>query len=113
MTTLDRVKKISKNRGWSLQKVAEKAGIGKNSIYRWSTKKPTTNSLQKVADVLDVSIDYLLGDTDRPEKNTGTAPKKIDLKDSLKNGEVIMAWGGKPIPPEELEMIRRILDGGK
>lgn len=37
MTTIERIKKISKERGWSLQKVAKKAGIGINSIYRWNT----------------------------------------------------------------------------
>lgn len=31
----------------------------------------------------------------------------------MKDEDTIMSWQGKPIPPEELEMIRRILDGGK
>ena len=67
MTTIDRIKKISKEKGWSLQKVAEKAGIGINSIYRWNTKTPSTSSLQAVAKVLDVSVDYLLGKEDSSE----------------------------------------------
>ena len=32
MKTVDRIKELSKKRGWSLQKVAEEAGIGINSI---------------------------------------------------------------------------------
>jgi transcriptional regulator with XRE-family HTH domain len=39
--------------------------------------------------------------------------KKADLSDMMQDKSTIMAWQGRPIPPEELEMIRRILDGGK
>ena len=35
MSTYDRIKTLASNRGWSLQKLALKAGIGINSIYRW------------------------------------------------------------------------------
>lgn len=65
MNTLDRIKALAKKQGWSLQKVAEKAGIGINSIYRWNTKTPSTQSLDKVAKVLGVSADYLLGNTSK------------------------------------------------
>ena len=36
MTTVERIKKLAKERGLTLQQVAEKAGIGINSIYRWN-----------------------------------------------------------------------------
>ena len=49
MDTVDRIKELAKKRGWSLQKVAEKAGIGINSIYRWNSKTPSTQSLLKKA----------------------------------------------------------------
>ncbi|GAF41156.1 hypothetical protein FC83_GL000942 [Agrilactobacillus composti DSM 18527 = JCM 14202] len=103
MTTLDRIKKISKEKGWSLQTVAEKAGIGKNSIYRWGTKTPTTENLQKVAKVLDVTVDDLLG----LEKNE--KPKKVDIDDD----DVLMTFEGRPIPDEDLEIIKRLLRGAK
>lgn len=107
MTTIERIKKISKERGWSLQKVAEKAGIGINSIYRWNTKTPSTASLQAVADVLNVSVDYLLGKTD--DNSTSMKPKQVDIADD----DVIMTFEGKPIPPEDLELMKRLLRGGR
>lgn len=65
MTLVDRIKETAKNkRGWNLKTTAEKAGIGINSIYRWKEQTPTTDSLAKVAKVLDVSVDYLLGRPD-------------------------------------------------
>ena len=101
MDTIDRIKELAKKRGWSLQKVAEEAGIGINSIYRWNSKTPSTQSLNKVAKVLGVSADYLLGET--PKKKTA------DLADE----ETIFTYEGKRIPPEDLEYMKRILRGGK
>lgn len=68
MTLFERVKKISKERGFnSLRVLSEDAGLSQNVIYGWKTKEPSAKSLQLVADVLNVSVDYLLGNTD--EKN--------------------------------------------
>jgi transcriptional regulator with XRE-family HTH domain len=101
MDTIDRIKELAKKRGWSLQKVAEEAGIGINSIYRWNSKTPSTQSLNKVAKVLGVSADYLLGETSKK--------KTADLADE----ETIFTYEGKRIPPEDLEYMKRILRGGK
>lgn len=84
MTTLERIKKLSKQRGWSLQTLAEKAGLGKNSIYRWDAKTPSTASLQKVAKVLDVTVAELLGDKST-SKSTPDSPKHIDVEDIVNN----------------------------
>jgi len=111
MTTLDRIKKISKQRGFSLTKVNDMANLGTNTIYSWKHKEPGINNLKAVANVLHVSIDYLLGKTDDPTVNTKT--KKVDIKDAMQDNYTVMSYGGREIPPEELEMIRRILDGGK
>jgi len=111
MTTLDRIKKISKQRGFSLTKVNDMANLGTNTIYSWKHKEPGINNLKAVANVLHVSVDYLLGKTDDPDVNTKS--KKVDIKDAMQDDYTVMSYGGREIPPEELEMIRRILDGGK
>lgn len=102
MTTIERIKKISKEHGWSLQKVAEKAGIGINSIYRWNTKTPSTASLQAVADVLGVSVDYLLG---KEEKATN---KDYDgeVEEALNSARM---YQGKPISDAQRETIKGIV----
>lgn len=100
MDTLDRIKELASKRGWSLQKVAEKAGIGINSIYRWNTKTPSTQSLNKVSKVLGVSTGYLLGEEEKK--------KTVDLKDD----NFFMTYGGRPVTDEEIEMMKRIARGG-
>ncbi|MCW6101917.1 helix-turn-helix domain-containing protein [Lactiplantibacillus plantarum] len=107
MTVLDRIKKVSKKRGFSLTQVNDKANLGKNTIYSWKTKEPSINNLKAVADVLNVSVDYLLGKTD--DNSISKKPKHVDIADD----DVIMTFEGKPIPPEDLELMKRLLRGGR
>ncbi|MCG0835899.1 helix-turn-helix domain-containing protein [Lactiplantibacillus plantarum] len=107
MTPLERIKQISKKRGFSLTQVNDKANLGKNTIYSWKTKEPSINNLKAVADVLNVSVDYLLGKTD--DNSTSRKPKHVDIADD----DVIMTFEGKPIPPEDLELMKRLLRGGR
>ena len=101
METVDLIKDLAKKRGWSLQKVAEKAGIGINSIYRWNTKVPSTQSLNKVAKVLNVSTDYLLGNNEDDKQRTA------DLDDD----DVIFTYQGKPLSEEDKALIKRLMNG--
>lgn len=109
MTTIERIKKISKERGWSLQKVAKKAGIGINSIYRWNTKTPSTASLQAVADVLDVSVDYLLGKDDKPSTSNN---EPVDL-DKVLSEEGMAMFDGKPLSEEYKKALLAMLRANK
>ncbi|WP_270621870.1 helix-turn-helix domain-containing protein [Weissella viridescens] len=85
MTTLDRIKQVAKQRGYSLTQVNEKANLGKNTIYSWKTKEPGLNNLKAVADVLGVSVDYLLGNTDEmhPAKKNPEKMDSVDLDKAL------------------------------
>ncbi|MGV0120359.1 helix-turn-helix domain-containing protein, partial [Lacticaseibacillus paracasei] len=84
-----------------------KAGISANYMYQWKKRNPSPKALASVADVLNVSVDYLLGKTD--DNSTSMKPKQVDITDD----DYIMTYQGKPIPPEDMEYIKRILNGGK
>ena len=107
MTMFDRIKEISKKRGLTLAQLNEKVGFKQNVIYSWKTKTPSVDKVKAVADVLNVSVDYLLGNTEK--SSASTKPKQVDLADD----DYIMTYQGKPIPPEDMEYIKRILNGGK
>ena len=101
MALIDRVKQTAKKNGYSLTEVAIRAGIGEKSIYAWTTREPTVATLQKVADVLHVSTDYLLGRTD--QMNATSSDKKVaDILD----GETILAFDGMEIEESEKEKLR-------
>lgn len=101
MTLISRTKDIAKLRGLSLDDVALKAGLSAKSIYNWGRNSPKSENLQKVADVLHVSTDYLLGRTD--EMNATSSDKKVaDILDD----ETILAFDGMEIAEEDKEKLR-------
>lgn len=108
MTTFERIKNLADNQKISLQKVAIDIGLSENAIYGWKTRKPKGEDLAKVADYFHVSVDYLLGrDTTKPENqivdlaDLANKPKDFDWDN-------VLSVGGKPIPEEDKEIIRRL-----
>lgn len=98
---LDNIKKESSKRGYSLRKLNDLAGLKPNIIYSWAKQEPSLTSLQKVADVLHVSTDYLLGRTD--QMNVTSSDKKVaDILDD----ETILAFDGMEIAEEDKEKLR-------
>ncbi|MCK8605177.1 helix-turn-helix domain-containing protein [Leuconostoc citreum] len=99
MTIFERVKETANLRKINLQTLAEKSGMGINSIYGWKTKTPSVEKISAVADVLNVSTDYLLGRTD--EMNPAQSNNELSGFDE----EIMMAFDGKPIPDEDKEKL--------
>ena len=109
MTLFERTKEIASKRGMSLQEVAKKANLGVNSIYRWKERNPTTSNITKVADVLGVSVDYLLGNTDDMHTNKKVTTYSDDLKEYF-DEHPVLKFDGKEIPDAEMKIIKRILE---
>lgn len=99
MTTFERIQFLAKKYGFSLQQVAEKAGIGINTIYKWKRQNPKGVDLAKVADILHTSTDYLLARTDNPAK--------LDSDSGLTWQDLDMPYGGEI--PDELKGMYRAL----
>lgn len=108
MTTFERIKNLAYNQKISLQKVAIDIGLSENAIYGWKTRKPKGEDLAKVADYFHVSVDYLLGrDTTEPENQTVDLAELANKPKDFDWGSVLSV-GGKPIPEEDKEIIRRL-----
>ncbi|MCZ3392959.1 helix-turn-helix domain-containing protein [Enterococcus faecium] len=107
MTLVERIKEVAKNKkGWNLKTTAEKAGLGINSIYRWRTQTPQTDKLASVAKVLGVSVDYLLGETEKEEPVSDT--RDMEVEEALNS---MRSYQGQPISDEEREVMRGIIKG--
>ena len=89
----------------SLQTVAKAAGLSQNMIYQYKNMNPKTETLQLLSDVLGVSVDYLLGNTDDMHTNKN-APTDADLEDAL-DGAV--AYGGKPMSDNDRKILKGLL----
>lgn len=59
----DRLAELRKKRGLTQQQIAEQIGIKQNSYSDWETGKnePNLKNVVKLANILDVTADYLLG----------------------------------------------------
>ena len=76
-----RVKALCLEQGLTIADLEEKCGISKNSLYRWDKNAPSIDKIVRVATLLDVSIDYLLGLTEirQPAKYGGLSEEEYEL----------------------------------
>lgn len=106
MTVFDNIKRFGKLRGMNVQEVALKAGLSKNVIYQYKKgTNPSLETLGKIAKALQVTVNDLLGKENEPQAKA--EKKSVDIEDE----DVIMTFEGKPIPPEDLELMKRLLRG--
>ncbi|WP_432702256.1 helix-turn-helix domain-containing protein [Lysinibacillus sphaericus] len=83
MAAFDRLKLLCDEQKISVNMLEEKIGLGKNTLYSWKKKVPTGTNLEKVADYFDVSVDYLLGRTDKKRYYDLTEKDERDIESDL------------------------------
>ncbi|MCM6819806.1 helix-turn-helix domain-containing protein [Pediococcus pentosaceus] len=104
MTIFERIEKISKKRGMSLREVNTKAKLGTNAIYRWKNQNPSIDKVESVANVLGVTVDYLLGKNETPD----WANKKdtYDLEKFLEDNDGTFTYGGDDLTEDEKQKLK-------
>lgn len=67
----DRFKALRLERNLSQQQVAANTGLTDTTVqnYEYGTRKPTYDAFIAIADLFDVSLDYIAGRTDNPKVN--------------------------------------------
>lgn len=98
--------KILKQKKLSSYKVAKEAGVTQTSLSNWKNGKsvPSTTTLQKIADYLGVTVDYLMNgeETDKKalnEKDERDIKQAIeDFKNRLSTAGVM--YDGEPLDEE-------------
>ena len=89
MGLADNLRRLRKKHGWSQTQLAEQIGSHLSHINRIETGKynPSLDVIQKLATVLDVSLDYLVSDTDEDFKEIRIEDKglmeRVKLIDAL------------------------------
>jgi len=94
----ERLKTLRKEAGLTQVDVAEKLGISQPAYASWErgVKKPTQDNLVKIAQVLNVLVDYLVGNSDNTE-------------DELDNIELLFRMNSKGLTDEEKEIFKKEL----
>lgn len=88
----ERLKNLRKQAHLTQVDVAEKLGISQPAYASWERgiKKPTQDNLVKIAQILNVSIDYLVGNSDEDIKD-----------DELDNVELLFRINSNGLTEEE------------
>ena len=93
MTLVDKIRALAKERNMSLPDLELRVGLGNGTISRWKNSSPNTDKLSKVADELRVSIDYLLGKTEKVLcKDCGLLYDPISELDTLTHASEHKRW---------------------
>ena len=94
----ERLKKLRKQAHLTQVDIAEKLGISQPAYASWERgiKKPTQENLVKIAQILNVSLDYLVGNSD-------------NRKDELDNIELLFRMNSKGLTDEEKEVFKKEL----
>ena len=94
----ERLKELRKKANFTQVEVAEKLGISQPAFASWErgAKKPTQENLVKIAQVLNVSVDYLVGNTE-------------NKSDELDNIELLFRMNSKGLTKKEKEIFKKEL----
>ena len=112
MTVFERIKETANLRGTNLKNLAKQVGLSENAIYSWKNKTPRTDNVQAVADVLGVSVDYLLGNTDKMHLAPNAGKQEpINLAETVDDSERdnVISANGQPISDEDWAIIKAVL----
>ena len=94
----ERLKKLRKDAGLTQVDVANKLGISQPAYASWErgVKKPTQDNSVKIAQVLNVSVDYLVGNSE-------------EKTDELDNIELLFRMNSKGLTEKEKEIFKKEL----
>ena len=95
MSIYDRIKSKADEKKISIKALERESGLGNGVIKRWNETSPQCNKLEKVANYLQVSIEWLI-----------TGKENKDLSDE--ENEIIIAY--KNAAPAIQEAVRKLLD---
>ena len=92
MTFGEKLREARKAAGLSQEQFAEKLSVSRSAVAKWETDKgmPDVNNLKTLAQLLDVSLDYLL---DEDEKLSFNETKEAIRKTKLYKSYKMSFWG--------------------
>ena len=79
MTIGEKIRKLRKEKGWSQSQLAQKIDINTRNISLYESEKaiPSSETVQKLATLFDVSTDYLFNDEPQNIASMGIKDKSL------------------------------------
>ncbi|MCL6516590.1 helix-turn-helix transcriptional regulator [Alicyclobacillus sp.] len=103
----DRLRQLRNERKWSQEELGRRINVTKVSVsgYENGNRMPDTDTLQKIADVFGVSIDYLLGRSDVKEPGEKIPDDQYVSPDERKLLETV-----RGLPPDKQRQVTQFAD---
>lgn len=102
-----KISKLREERGWTQEKTASMIDISRAALshYEKNRREPDPHTLTKLADLFNVSVDYLVGRTNSPDQTLEEPIRQfvdqLELSDSEILKKYTLAIDGKELTPEE------------
>lgn len=107
MILADKIINERKKNGWSQEDLADKLSVSRQSVSKWEGAQsvPDLNRIIQMAELFNVSLDYLLKDEMEPEVpsaqqtpvDSGTPARKVSMEDAVRYIKTIKNNNGKAI----------------
>ena len=119
MGLYETIRDIAKSKGYSVNRLEQELGFARSSINKFNKNKPSVDKLQKIAELLDVSVDYLMtGTEDKKEAPVLTARDERDITKSLDHimSEILsgddgpLYYNGPEIDQASLSLLRNAFE---
>ena len=108
--TFEKIRELADKQGISLNKLEEKLGFSRNTIYNMKKSTPNVERVSMIADYFNVSTDYLLGRTDNPNIANNDRIAGYTSDDLRKMAENAKTFDGKPLTEEDIDAIQNIIE---
>lgn len=104
-----RLTNLRESRNLTKTKMANKIGVSLSTYANWEYgyNDPDMNTLGKIANILDTTVDYLTGNTDDPSPRSSSLSSD-DLAEMLDN---VRSYDGKPFDDHDKELLTTFLKG--
>lgn len=102
-----KISKLREERGWTQEKTATMIDISRAALshYEKNRREPDPYTLTKLADLYNVSVDYLVGRTDSSDQTLEEPIRQFVNQLELSDTEILkkytLAIDGKELTPEE------------
>ncbi|WP_195486640.1 helix-turn-helix domain-containing protein [Lacticaseibacillus paracasei] len=116
----ERIAMLRKERGWNQQQLADKINVSQSTLAMWETDKrrPNTDALNDLADIFNVSLDFLMYRTNKrryfelTDKDTKDIAKQAQQIIDGMNADASVNFYGEPMTNEQKQSMKDIIEMG-
>ncbi|MED2764861.1 helix-turn-helix transcriptional regulator [Bacillus thuringiensis] len=112
MTVVDRIKKLCNEQKITIAELERRIQLSNGQIRKWANQTPGVDKVQKVADYFNVSLDYLLGRTQKKywelsEKDEKDIQKRLEeMIEDMSNADALaFSKGAEPMSEETKQLL--------